>query len=254
MRASGYAASPIAGAATGADLGAKNRREAVMWGSRTAVGVVLLVLLAIAKYGDFASAAVQGWLQLIAATVLQVYLGWPYFAGAIGRLRHGSTNMDTLVAMGTGAAYGSGVQQWLSGAAHGHGMFFLDAGMILTFITLGKLLEALAKGRASAAIRRLLDLSPPVATLLDGDQPRDVPVEQVQPGQRVLVRPGGRIPLDGKILSGSSSVDQSWLTGESLPVDKSPGDEALAGTINGQGAFDDRSRAFGGRDGAGKDH
>ncbi|HVX60383.1 MAG TPA: heavy metal translocating P-type ATPase [Pirellulales bacterium] len=237
VRASGYAASPIAGAATGADLGAKNRREAVLWGSRTAVGVVLLMVLAVAKYGNLASPTVQGWLQLIVATLLQVYLGWPYFAGAIGRLMHGSTNMDTLVAMGTGAAYGSGVQQWFSGAAHGHGMFFLDAGMILTFITLGKLLEALAKGRASAAIRRLLDLSPPVATLLDGDQPRDVPVEQVQPGQRVLVRPGGRIPLDGKILSGTSSVDQSWLTGESLPVDKSPGDEALAGTINGQGAL-----------------
>ena len=237
VKASGYKASPRGGQPRGADLGEKNRREVVAWGRRIAVGGCLLVALAFAMYGNFGSAALRGWLQLLLATALQTYLGWPYFAGAIERLRHGSTNMDTLIALGTGAAYGAGLYHWVYPAPHGHGMFFLDAGMILVFITSGKLLEALAKGRASAAIRRLLDLSPAEANLLVDGQPRRVPVEEVNVGATILVRPGERIALDGKIASGSSAVDQSWLTGESLPVEKAAGDDVLAGTINGQGSL-----------------
>jgi len=237
VKASGYEASLRSGLTSGADLGEKNRREAAAWGWRVGVGVCLLMALAIAMYGNLGSAALRGWLQLLLASVLQVYLGWPYFAGAIERIRHGSTNMDTLIALGTGAAYGAGAYHWAFPEPHGHGMFFLDAAMILVFITCGKLLEALAKGRASAAIRRLLDLSPAEANLLVGGQPRRVPVETVSVGETILVRPGERISLDGKIASGTSAVDQSWLTGESLPVEKAAGDDVLAGTINGQGSL-----------------
>ena len=116
-------------------------------------------------------------------------------------------------------------------------MHFMDAGMILVFITFGKLLEAKAKGRASEAIRGLLDLTPPEATVLAAGQPRQVPVSQVDVGQTILVRPGQRVPLDVRVVSGQAAVDQSWLTGESLPVEKSPGDEIFAGTLNGQGAL-----------------
>jgi Cu+-exporting ATPase len=237
VRASGYQARRLDRPASGAELGDKNRREALVWGRRTAVGAGLLIVLAAAMYGPVGPAAARGGLQIAAASLLQFYLGWPYFAGAIGRLRHGSTNMDTLIALGTGAAYGAGLYEWATPAPHGHGMYFLDAGMILCFITFGKLLEALAKGRASAAIRRLLDLSPPEAMLLVDGEPRQVPLEAVRVGESVLVRPGGRVPLDGKVVSGASAVDQSWLTGESLPVDKTAGDEVFAGTINGQGAL-----------------
>ncbi|HEV3022432.1 MAG TPA: heavy metal translocating P-type ATPase [Pirellulales bacterium] len=210
------------------------------WRRRTLAGALLAVPLAVATYVEIAP-AVRGWLQFIIASVLQAYLGWPYFVGAWRRLRHGSTNMDTLVALGTGAAYSAGLVETLAqtfaGGAHGHGMFFLDAGMILCFITLGKWLESLAKGRASAAIHKLLDLTPPEATLAGGGQTRRVPLDAVHVGEVILIRPGERVPLDAQVLSGASQVDESWLTGESLPVEKHAGDELLAGTLNGQGAL-----------------
>lgn len=180
------------------------------------------------------------WLQLVCATALQFGVGWPFFEGALRRARHGSTNMDTLVTIGTLAAYGAGVYQLLTSSGHaGHGasMHLMDAGIILTFITLGKYLEARAKGRASAAIRKLLDLAPPVAFVERRGQITSVSPEDVAVGETLIVRPGEKIPLDAMVLSGQSSVDESWLTGESLPVDKSTGSEILAGTINGQGAL-----------------
>jgi len=116
-------------------------------------------------------------------------------------------------------------------------MYFADAAMILTFVSLGKFLETKARGRASQAIRKLLDLSPPEATVLRDGRPERVGVGAVPAGEIILVRPGEKIPLDAKVLSGASSVDQAWLTGESIPVDKQPGDEVFAGTINLQGSL-----------------
>jgi heavy metal translocating P-type ATPase len=116
----------------------------------------------------------------------------------------------------------------------------MDAGMILVFITLGKYLESRAKGRASAAIRKLLDLAPPEAVVERGGQLVTVRPEDVAVGETIVVRPGAKVPLDAEITSGSSSLDESWLTGESLPVDKAVGAEILAGTINGQGALKGR--------------
>jgi len=207
------------------------------WRRRTFAGVALAVPLAMTTYLPIGPVVARGWLQFALATGLQAYLGWPYFVGAWRRLRHGSTSMDTLVALGTGAAYGAGVEQALAGTTHGHGMYFVDAGMILCFITLGKWLESLAKGRASAAIRKLLDLTPLEATISAGGQTRRVPLAVVKVGELIMVRPGERVPLDAEVVTGASGVDESWLTGESLPVDKRPGDELLAGTLNGNGAF-----------------
>src|SRR5262249_9565986 len=149
------------------------------------------------------------------------------------------TNMDTLVTIGTLAGYGAGVYSLLAGGhgPHQHNMHLTDAGTILVFITLGKYLEARAKGRASAAIRKLLDLAPAVATVERDGRLVEVPPSQVQLGETMLVRPGQKVPLDGEVLSGTSSVDESWLTGESLTVDKSVGSQILAGTINGQGSL-----------------
>jgi Cu+-exporting ATPase len=112
-------------------------------------------------------------------------------------------------------------------------MEFMDAGMILTFIALGKYLEMRTKGRASAAIRKLLELTPPEANVLENGTTRRKRVSEVRPGETILVRPGEKVPLDAEVLSGQSALDESWLTGEAMPVEKGPGDPILAGTING---------------------
>jgi Cu+-exporting ATPase len=179
-------------------------------------------------------------LMFAIATVLQGYVGWPYYIGAWRRLVHFSSNMDTLVAIGTTAAYISGavhVSDLLAGR-HSHlPMSFMDSTMILAFITLGKFLETKTKGRAAGAIRALLQLTPPTATVLRDGLPQQVPIASVRVGETALVKPGERIPIDGKVIEGRSQIDQSWLTGESLPIERSLGDDVLAGSINGQGSL-----------------
>lgn len=227
--------------APGAREAEKETRERTGWQRRLIAGAVLLGVQLAVAWGGFVAGPVLAGVQVVLATVLQVYVGWPYFLGALRRARSLAANMDTLIALGTGAAYVSGTVQvvgFLAGSSAPHAtMAFMDAGMILTFVTLGKYLEARAKGRASQAIRRLLDLSPQQAVVLHGDQPVTVAVAAVLPEETILVRPGARVPLDAEILSGASNVDESWLTGESLPVEKSQGDEILAGTINGEGSL-----------------
>jgi Cu+-exporting ATPase len=240
---------------TRATLAEREARESAAWRTRLVVAVALLTpLLWLTHVGPLGGAALA-WCQLALATPLQMLVGWPFYAGAWQRLRHGSTNMDTLIALGTGAAYLAGVDQLvglvggrslamghaMSSGSMPHGaMYFADAAMILTFITVGKYLEAKAKGRASQAIRRLLDLAPPEAIVLRDGQPRRVPIRAVMVGETILVRPGEKVPLDAEVTSGNSAVDQSWLTGESIPVERQPGDQILAGTINGQGSLTGR--------------
>ncbi len=173
-------------------------------------------------------------LQAVLATVVQFYVGWPFLTGAWRRLGSLSANMDTLVALGTLAAYGSGMAAWYQGV---HGMEFMDAGMILVFITLGKYLEARSKRSASSAIRKLVDLAPRQATVVRGQQQVKIDIDQVAVGETIVVQPGDRVPLDAEVISGNSSMDESWLTGESLPVEKAPGSEILAGTINATAAL-----------------
>ena len=144
------------------------------------------------------------------------------------------------MAIGTSAAYASGVYGSLAGMSHDgqmSTMHLMDAGIILTVITLGKYLEARAKGRASAAIRKLLDLAPRTANVHRGGKVTAVPAEEVAFGETIVVRPGEHVPLDALVTSGSSTVDESWLTGESVPLDKTAGSRILAGTINGSGAL-----------------
>jgi Cu+-exporting ATPase len=174
------------------------------------------------------------WLQLLLTLPVIFYAGAPFYTAAWSALLHRSANMNTLIALGTGAAFLYSLWETLRG---GHMVYFEAAAVIVALILLGRTLEARARGKASAAIRRLMDLQPPAARVIAGGTESEVPVEQVRSGDLVMVRPGERIPVDGAVCSGESAVDEAMLTGESMPVEKRAGDKVFAGTINLSGAF-----------------
>ncbi|MEW6033106.1 MAG: heavy metal translocating P-type ATPase [Bacillota bacterium] len=171
-------------------------------------------------------------------TPVQFGAGWRFYRGSVKALRHGSADMNVLIAVGTTAAYGySAAAALFPGTFAAAGLhpevYFDSAAMIITLILLGRYFEALAKGRASEAVRRLLELRPLTARVI-GEDGREavVPAEAVKPGDRLAVRPGDRVPVDGEVLEGRSAVDESLLTGESVPAEKAPGDEVIGATIN----------------------
>ena len=192
------------------------------------------------------NALVAALLQLF-LTLPVVYLNRVYYSRGLKALWHRSPNMDSLIAVGSGAsliygiaalfsmAYGMGHGDWDTVAFYSENLYFESAAMILTLITLGKFLETRAKGRTGDAIRALMDLRPESATVLRDGAEVTVPAEQVRIGDIVIVRSGGRIPVDGTVLEGRASVDQSALTGESVPVEVEPGDPVAAATINTEG-------------------
>ncbi len=186
-------------------------------------------------------------LELALATPVVVWGAWPFFERAWASLVNRSLNMFTLIGMGTGAAYLYSVIAALwpgifPEAFRGHTgrpeVYFEAAAAITTLVLLGQVLELRARGRTSAAIRSLLNLAPKTARLVQPNgEERDVPLEQIGPGARLRVRPGERVPVDGRILEGSSSIDESLLTGEPIPVEKRPGDRVTGGAVNGPGSF-----------------
>jgi len=176
------------------------------------------------------------------ATPVQFVLGRRFYKGAWGALRHRSADMNTLVAVGTTAAYGfsaaaTAVPGLLRSAAGEPQVYFDTSAVIIVLILFGRMLEARAKGRTSDAIRKLMGLRPRTARILDAAGEREVPVEEVRVGDVLVVRPGEQIPVDGMILEGWSSIDESMLTGESLPADKGPGDSVVGATLNKWGSF-----------------
>ncbi len=174
------------------------------------------------------------WLQFALATPVQFWIGRQFYIGAFKSLRGGAGNMDVLVMMGTTAAWGLSTWVVLTGGADGH-LYFEASAMVITLVLFGKWMEGRAKRSASSAIRALMDLRPEFARIeLDG-KIVDVPVESVQRDAVVIVRPGERLPVDGVILEGSSQLDESMLTGESMPVSKGIGDEVTGASVNGAG-------------------
>lgn len=167
------------------------------------------------------------------ATPVQFYVGRDYYVGAYKSLRNGSANMDVLVALGSSVAYFYSIII-VFGLMTGH-VYFETSAMIITLIVAGKLLEARAKGRTSAAIRKLMDLQARMAHVIRDGVETEIPVEQVQVGDVVVIRPGEKVPVDGTVLEGRSTIDESMITGESLPVDKEPGLAVVGATINKQG-------------------
>ncbi|MBK8433725.1 MAG: copper-translocating P-type ATPase [Chloroflexi bacterium] len=189
--------------------------------------------------GEWASAQWVNWLFLALATPVQFYVGWDYYVGGYKSLRSGSANMDVLVALGSSVAYFYSVAviiAILMGThALGHHVYLETSAMIITLIVLGKLLEVRAKGQTSAAIKKLIGLRPKTARVVRHGQEIDIPIAQVVRGDVVLVRPGEKIPVDGLVVDGRSAVDESMLTGESLPVEKTAGAAVIGATLNKQG-------------------
>ena len=185
----------------------------------------------------------SGWLNLVLlvlATPVQFLAGWRFYRGAWGALKHGQANMNTLVVMGTSAAYlYSAVAALAPGlfAAGRADVYFDTSALIVTLILLGRLLEARAKGRTNEAIKRLAGLQARTARVVRSGEEIDAPVEDVRVGDVVVVRPGEKIPVDGLVLSGESAVDESMITGESVPVTKREGDEVIGATMNTSGSF-----------------
>ncbi|HET9907335.1 MAG TPA: heavy metal translocating P-type ATPase [Anaerolineales bacterium] len=173
-------------------------------------------------------------MMLVAAPV-QFYVGWQYYVSAFKALRNGSANMDVLIAMGSSVAYIYSIAIVL-GLVAGH-VYFETAAVIITLIRLGKFLEARAKGRTSEAIKKLMGLRAKAAHVIRSGLEVEVPVDEVRVGDIVLVKPGEKIPVDGVVIEGRSPVDESMLTGESLPVEKKPGDAVIGATLNKLGSL-----------------
>ena len=214
------------------------------------VGVLFslpLFLLSMARdFGLLGMWGHQPWvnyLMWVMATPVQFYVGWQYYQGGFKALRNGSANMDVLVALGSSVAYLYSVAVVL-GLAPGH-VYFETAAAIITLIVLGKLLEARAKGRTSEAIKKLMGLRAKTARVVRQGQEADISVDSVIVGDLVIVRPGEKIPVDGLVRQGHSAVDESMITGESLPVDKGPGDRLVGASLNKQGLLQFEATAVG---------
>jgi Cu+-exporting ATPase len=184
----------------------------------------------------------SAWIQLALTLPVILYAGAPFYLAAWSALRHGAANMNSLISLGTGAAFLFSLVETVRGR---HEVYYEAAAVIIALILLGRTLEARARGHAGEAIRKLMDLQPPVARVLRGAVEVETPVEEVRPGDIIVVRPGERIAVDGELTEGESAVDESLLTGESLPVDKGPGAAVFAGTINSAGAFRFRATKVG---------
>ncbi len=185
-----------------------------------------------------------GWLQLVLATPVQFWLGARFYRAGWKALMAGSGNMDLLVAVGTSAAYGLSLYMLLTHAGDTH-LYFEASAVVISLVLLGKWLEARAKRQTTEAIRALQALRPTTARVRVDGVDRDLPIDAIRVGDLVVIRPGERVPVDGEVIEGISQADESLLTGESLPVDKQPGDKVTGGAINAQGMLVARTTAVG---------
>ncbi len=181
---------------------------------------------------------VPGWLQWLLATPVQLWSGWRFYQGAWHALRGGAANMDVLVTLGTSMAYLWSAWVVSTGGSHHLHLYFEASATVITLILLGKLLEARAKAKTAAALTALVGLQPQQAWVERDGQLQSVPVASLAPGDHFVVRPGDSVPVDGEVVQGESSIDESMLTGEAMPVVKRPGERLYAATLNGNGRLD----------------
>ena len=191
------------------------------------------------------------WISLVLAFPILFWFGRSFFINALKQAKHGKANMDALVALSTGIAFLFSVfntffsEFWLIRGIEPH-VYYEAATVIITFISLGKLLEEKAKSNTSSAIKKLMGLQPKTLKIIENGEEKEVPISSVQVGQTILVRPGEKIPVDGEVSKGSSYVDESMITGEPVPVQKSQGEKVFAGTVNQKGSFQFTAEKVGG--------
>ncbi|GGG17734.1 copper-translocating P-type ATPase [Dokdonia pacifica] len=191
------------------------------------------------------------WISLVLAFPILFWFGRSFFINAFKQAKHGKANMDTLVALSTGIAFLFSMfntffpEFWLSRGIEPH-VYYEAATVIITFISLGKLLEEKAKSNTSSAIKKLMGLQPKSLKIIENGKEKEIPISSVQAGQTILVRPGEKIPVDGEVSKGSSFVDESMITGEPVPVQKSQGEKVFAGTVNQKGSFQFTAKKVGG--------
>jgi len=242
----GYGAEAVSGPDPTADKArreAQYRNELRLFWLAAALSLPLSAQMVWMVTGEHAD-LLPRWLQLVLATPVQLWIGRRFYVGAWHALRGGSANMDVLIALGTSAAYLFSAAVTLL-ALHEQHVYFEASTAIITLVLLGKLLEARAKGRASSALEELLSLQPATARVERVGQFVDVDVSDVAVGDVLMVRPGERVPVDAEVLEGRSSVDESMLTGESLPVAKEAHSRVFAATLNGTGAIKCRALRVG---------
>jgi Cu+-exporting ATPase len=217
--------------------------------------LVVIAMLGMSASGGLLGHGLRPWLELLLATPVCLWAGWPFFVRAWRSVATWNLNMFTLIGLGVAVAYGFSVVAVLAPgifpeAIRGHmgevPVYFEAAAVIVTLVLLGQVLELRARGRTSAAIQQLLGLAPAIARRLrDDGSDEDVPLAIVQPGDRLRVRPGEKVPVDGVVLEGASAVDESMVTGEPIPAHKTPGDRVVGATVNGTGAFVMRAEKVG---------
>jgi Cu2+-exporting ATPase len=214
----------------------KKLKSNTIWASILALPVVVIAMFLM----DIPYA---NWIMLVMATPVIGWFGRSFFVNAFNQAKHGKANMDTLVALSTGIAYLFSVfstlfpEFWHERGQHAH-VYFEASAVVIAFILLGKVLEERAKSNTSSAIKKLIGLQPNTVNLIrENGQEKEIPISQVVIGDKLLVKPGDKIPVDGEIISGSTFIDESTITGESLPVEKEKGGKIFAGTINQKGSF-----------------
>ena len=227
-------------AATLEDVTTASQKEIRGLRNRFIFALTLAVVIMVLSMGPEFPA--KPYLLWALATPVQFWTGWRFYKGMWGALKHKTADMNTLIAVGTSAAYFYSMVAVLapglfSAAGMGLGLYFDTSSMIIALILLGRFLESRAKGQTSEAIKRLIGLKPKTAEVIRGGKEIEISVEEVQVGDIVWVRPGERIPVDGVVRRGYSSIDESMITGESIPVDKKVGDTVIGGTINRMGSF-----------------
>lgn len=220
-------------------------KKRTLWAGLLSVPVVVLGMF-------FMNAPYVNWVMMALSAPVVFWLGRSYFVNAFKQARHGKANMDTLVALSTGIAFLFSAfntafpEFWHQRGLHPH-VYFEAAAVVIAFISLGKLLEERAKSNTTSALKKLMGLQPKTVRVVEGDVEREIPAAEVRVGQVVLVRPGEKIPVDGQVVAGRSFVDESTISGEPVPVEKSDGLTVFAGTLNQKGSFRFRAEKVGGQ-------
>ena len=217
----------------------KRKRNLLVLGIAFTLPVVILSMFFMNRFPG------ENVLLLLLTTPVWAIVGWEFHRGALKTLRHGGANMDTLVSVGSTAAYLMSMVATFLPQVTGSVTFYDTTALIITLIFLGKYLEARATGQANEAIKKLVGLQPRTAHVLRNGLERELPVEQVRVSDELIVRPGEKIPVDGTVLSGASAVDESMITGESIPVEKNEGDALIGATINQHGLLNMRATKVG---------